>query len=859
MTVRPSIVPDPGGLGERQHRQRLRGPDQRACGRRSGVQPLVVDGQLTGLAQGWAQHMAATGVLSHSQPHRGHHREVGQARRERRRGPGQRHRLERLPAQRRALRQPRRPRLQPGRGRAWPFDGNGLEWTCHKFMELVGGRVRRRRQPAAAATPRAGRPRTCTPRSGRSDATTTTRRAGRHRRRPPAARPPPRPSRPSRRPGRRRRPAPSGWPPCWPPCASSRPDPTHRPRPATAHWGDAETGRHGHGHRDPRAEPRLRQRTGPRRTSRSRSSPARCWPCSARTAPARRPPCGCSTACSTPTRAGRGCSASTRSTEGDEVRRRTGRAHRERRARRPPDDPREPGLHRPPPRASAAADGHRPGRRAARALRHGRPGRRPHPGLLHRPAQAGRPGPGAAARPRGAVPRRAHLGPRPGRHPRRHRPHPVPGRRGPHHRAGHPLPRRGRAAGRPHGRAAPRRAAGLRSPRRAGRPDLGRRRRPASTSAARRRRRSWPPSPRSPGTSSVEVAPARARRAGSPTARCCPASWPRSSPRASPSTRCVSHPPTLEDVYFEIEARILAETGDVALTDGFGRPAAAPTRNATGHERGRARPGPSPVPDPGGAVATTAIGHRRDPRRAPPARRATGPPSGSSWARTSGGAAQQGHRAADDHRARPCCSSCCRSVLGLFARSRADRRRCPARSTHRCCTAWPGRSSHLPEREQIVVLVLGYLLSPLLLVIPLMVSAVLAADAFAGEKERRTLEGLLLLPIADRDLFLAKVLSAYVPALVITWIGSLALRRAGQRDRVAGDAPALHPVRAVGGRDRVDRAGRRPAGPRAAGGRVVAGPHHPGGQPARRRGDPARSSSWPPATPRCCCWPRRWR
>ncbi len=31
----------------------------------------------------------------------------------------------------------------------------------------------------------------------------------------------------------------------------------------------------------------------------------------------------------------------------------------------------------------------------------------------------------------------------------------------------------------------------------------------------------------------------------------------------------VSQPPTLEDVYFEIEARILAETGDVALTDGF--------------------------------------------------------------------------------------------------------------------------------------------------------------------------------------------------------------------------------------------------------------------------------------------------
>ena len=79
----------------------------------------------------------------------------------------------------------------------------------------------------------------------------------------------------------------------------------------------------------------------------------------------------------------------------------------------------------------------------------------------------------------------------------------------------------------------------------------------------------------------------------------------------------------------------------------------------------------------------------------------------------------------------------------------------------------------LPEREQLVVLVLGYLLSPLLLVIPLMVSAVLAADAFAGEKERRTLEVVLHLPISDRDLFLAKVLTALLPAVAITWAGSI--------------------------------------------------------------------------------------
>jgi len=84
-----------------------------------------------------------------------------------------------------------------------------------------------------------------------------------------------------------------------------------------------------------------------------------------------------------------------------------------------------------------------------------------------------------------------------------------------------------------------------------------------------------------------------------------------------------------------------------------------------------------------------------------------------------------------------------------------------------------GAIADLPAREQLPVLVLQLLLAPLLLVIPLMVSAVLAADAFAGEKERRTLESLLHLPITDRDLFLAKLLGAFVPALVITWAGSL--------------------------------------------------------------------------------------
>lgn len=111
-------------------------------------------------------------------------------------------------------------------------------------------------------------------------------------------------------------------------------------------------------------------------------------------------------------------------------------------------------------------------------------------------------------------------------------------------------------------------------------------------------------------------------------------------------------------------------------------------------------------------------------------------------------------------------------VLGLIARSSSSQQVQNALSSS-VVKDLTGPISSLPEQERMVVLTLGYLLPPLLLVIPLMVSAVLAADAFAGEKERRTLEGLLHLPISDRDLFVAKVLGAFLPAVAITWIGAV--------------------------------------------------------------------------------------
>ena len=92
-------------------------------------------------------------------------------------------------------------------------------------------------------------------------------------------------------------------------------------------------------------------------------------------------------------------------------------------------------------------------------------------------------------------------------------------------------------------------------------------------------------------------------------------------------------------------------------------------------------------------------------------------------------------------------------------------------------TMLPGRLAapivDLPERERLVVLVLGYLVAPLFLIVPLMVSAVLAGDAFAGEKERKTLETLLHLPVRDRDLYIGKLLVGFLPSVAVSWIGFL--------------------------------------------------------------------------------------
>jgi ABC-2 type transport system permease protein len=80
----------------------------------------------------------------------------------------------------------------------------------------------------------------------------------------------------------------------------------------------------------------------------------------------------------------------------------------------------------------------------------------------------------------------------------------------------------------------------------------------------------------------------------------------------------------------------------------------------------------------------------------------------------------------------------------------------------------------LNAEQQMIVLLTCYALLPFFLIIPLMIATVIGASSFAGEKERRTIEGLIHTPATDLDLFLGKCLASVIPATVVAWVGFLA-------------------------------------------------------------------------------------
>ncbi|MCA9892167.1 MAG: ABC transporter permease subunit [Anaerolineae bacterium] len=78
------------------------------------------------------------------------------------------------------------------------------------------------------------------------------------------------------------------------------------------------------------------------------------------------------------------------------------------------------------------------------------------------------------------------------------------------------------------------------------------------------------------------------------------------------------------------------------------------------------------------------------------------------------------------------------------------------------------------EVQRITYILFNMFFPSLYLILPVMAANVIAADSFAGEKERKTLEALLYAPTTDRELYLAKIAGPWVAGIAIGWLGYVA-------------------------------------------------------------------------------------
>ncbi|MDE5412611.1 ABC transporter permease subunit [Alkalihalobacterium chitinilyticum] len=75
--------------------------------------------------------------------------------------------------------------------------------------------------------------------------------------------------------------------------------------------------------------------------------------------------------------------------------------------------------------------------------------------------------------------------------------------------------------------------------------------------------------------------------------------------------------------------------------------------------------------------------------------------------------------------------------------------------------------------HQLIYFFMLYGFTPFFMLIPAMASSVISANSFVGEKERKTLESLLFAPISMKTIFIGKILSAFIPAVAITFFTAI--------------------------------------------------------------------------------------
>lgn len=82
----------------------------------------------------------------------------------------------------------------------------------------------------------------------------------------------------------------------------------------------------------------------------------------------------------------------------------------------------------------------------------------------------------------------------------------------------------------------------------------------------------------------------------------------------------------------------------------------------------------------------------------------------------------------------------------------------------------PKEYKELPQGQLILKSALNFMFPALFLIIPIMLSSMLGASSFVGEKEHKTMETLLYTPITMEQLLKAKILSIFIPSYVITLV-----------------------------------------------------------------------------------------
>lgn len=81
-----------------------------------------------------------------------------------------------------------------------------------------------------------------------------------------------------------------------------------------------------------------------------------------------------------------------------------------------------------------------------------------------------------------------------------------------------------------------------------------------------------------------------------------------------------------------------------------------------------------------------------------------------------------------------------------------------------------GLGRNVPIGGLLLLWIVNSELKPFMLLVPTMFTMIIASDSIAGEKERKTIESFLVLPLTDREIIIGKVLGAFIPGLVAAWL-----------------------------------------------------------------------------------------